>query len=210
MCRKFQLDSKPAAYKNNPLRFKLCERHIYRIVFNGHSALNVPVTVQNGHKSYDYQEYVKHLYECKECRNNSSFPQCHLRHARTQTEEKLYESKQCRERFSDNSFQIHKRIPASQKPDVCKQHRKYFRNSAGVERQIIVHASVRNILKTFPIPLHCLCIQVLILERSSMYVNSVVKNFLILLPLSAMERCIMKRDPMFVSTVRKRLLVQVP
>lgn len=46
----------PAAYKNNPLRFKPCERHIYRIVFNGHSALNVPVTVQNGHKSYDYQE----------------------------------------------------------------------------------------------------------------------------------------------------------
>lgn len=205
----------PAAYKNNPLRFKPCERHIYRIVFNGHSAFSVPVTVQNGHKSYDYQEYAKYLYECKECRNNSSFPQCHLRHARTQTEEKLYESKQCRESFSDNSFQIHKRIPASQKPDVCKQHRKEFRNNAGVERQIIAHTGdspckCKKYTKDFPIPLHCLCIQVLILERSSMYVNSVVKDSLILLPLSAMERCIMKRDPMFVSTVRKRLLVQVP
>lgn len=175
----------------------------------------MPVTVQNGYRSYDYQEYAKQLYECKECRNSSSFPQCHLRYARTQTEEKLYESKQRRETFSDNPFQIHETIPALKKPDVCKQHKKEFRNNAGVERQMVAHkgdglGKCKKYIKTLPILLHCLCIQVLIVERSGMYVNSVGKNSLMLLPLSAMKRCIMKRDPMLVSIVRKRLLLQLP
>ncbi|GAB1300889.1 Zinc finger protein 563 [Apodemus speciosus] len=99
----------PIMYKDDPHKFRPRERDMCRNALNGHSPLYVPIRVQNGHKPYEYQKCAKQLFECKDCRNNLSFPQCFLRHMKNQTEEKPYERKQCSKTFSDNSFQIHER-----------------------------------------------------------------------------------------------------
>uniref|UniRef100_A0A8C8UJ57 C2H2-type domain-containing protein n=1 Tax=Peromyscus maniculatus bairdii TaxID=230844 RepID=A0A8C8UJ57_PERMB len=126
----------PTLYKDNPLRFKPCERHTCRNVLNVHSSLNVPITVQFGHKPYEYQKYAKQLKQCGKAFSDNPSQILERIHA----SKKPDGCKQYRKEFRNNVTERQMVTHRGDGPCKCK---KYFPNPAYLECHEKMHHEER-------------------------------------------------------------------